>query len=609
MRWGLRSKLVLVTTCLIAAALVSADLFLERALERDHTRRVREDLGRRLELIEGWARAHPPPPGDLAGWDRLADELGSRAAARVTFVDQDGRVVGDSGVPLAELPRVDNHAGREEVATALSQGDGSSTRVSATVKREMLYLARRTSTVGGTPFVVRAALPLTEVEEAVSRLRWLLLGGSLLALVVAVALSTFTTQMIGRSLQSIAGVARQIAQGNLDVRIRPETKDEIGQLAATLDQLADSLSATLRALRDERDRLERILEAMEEGVLTVGNDRAILMANPAARVLLLSGAQSSTDADARRIHAGARLEGRSLLEAVRSADLDAIVDETLLRQRPASGEVGIDRPRARRLLVHAAPLAGKGSGAVVVLVDVTEIRRLEAVRKDFVANVSHELRTPLTAVRTAVETARTILTHDPGEADRFLAIADRHAVRLTTLVRDLLDLSRVESGQLPLEIGPVAAGEVAEEVLAVFREPAERRRLQLSSDFPEDLPPVLADWEGLVQVLTNLVENAVKYCDEGGAVTVSGCQVGEGEGSTVHILVNDTGPGIASKHLPRLFERFYRVDPGRSREQGGTGLGLAIVKHLCDAMGGTVSVESHPGRGSTFRVELPVAPP
>ncbi len=604
MRWGLRSKLVLVTTCLIAVALVSGDLFLGRALERDLTRRVRGDLGRRLDLIEGWVSAHPPADDQLASWDRLADELGARAAARVTFIAEDGRVLGDSNVSLADLHRVENHGGREEVVSALSQGTGSSLRLSATVNRRMLYLARRAALHNGATIVVRAALPLTEVEEAVDRLRWLLLGGSLLALGVAVMLSTLTTQMIGRSLQSIARAARQIAQGDLDVRIRPETSDEIGQLAATLDQLADSLSTTLRALRSERDRLERILEAMEEGVLVVGPDRTITMANPAARVLLLSDAQASTDARARRAHAASRLEGRSLLEVVRSADLDGIVEQTLQRKEPASGEVAIDRPRARRLLVHAAPLPGQAPGGLAVLVDVTEIRRLEAVRKDFVANVSHELRTPLTAVRTAVETARATLNQDPGEADRFLAIADRHAERLTALVRDLLDLSRVESGQLDLEIGPVAAPEVAEEVLAVFGEPAARRRLTIASDFPDDLPLVLADWEALVQVLTNLVENAIKYCEEGGTVTVSGRTGGLG----VQVLVRDSGPGIAAKHLPRLFERFYRVDPGRSRERGGTGLGLSIVKHLCEAMGGTVSVESQPGRGSTFTVDLPVAP-
>jgi two-component system phosphate regulon sensor histidine kinase PhoR len=281
------------------------------------------------------------------------------------------------------------------------------------------------------------------------------------------------------------------------------------------------------------------------------------------------------------------------------------VEDTLKKRQPTSGEVTLDRPRPRQLLVHAAPLHGQSPGALVVLVDVTEIRRLEAVRKDFVANVSHELRTPLTAVRTAVETARATLGKDPGEADRFLAIADRHAERLTALVRDLLDLSRVESGQLALEMGAVSAAEVAAEVLAVFGEPAARRHIRISSEFDPELPLVLADWEALHQVLTNLVENAIKYCDEGGAVTVSGRLDGS---SHLRVLVTDSGPGIAPKHLPRLFERFYRVDPGRSRERGGTGLGLSIVKHLCEAMGGTVSVESQPGRGSTFTVRLAVAP-
>ena len=265
----------------------------------------------------------------------------------------------------------------------------------------------------------------------------------------------------------------------------------------------------------------------------------------------------------------------------------------------------MDRPRPRRLLVHAAPLGGKGQGALVVLVDVTEIRRLESMRKDFVANVSHELRTPLTAVRTALETARAVLGKDPREADRFLAIADRHTERLTALVKDLLDLSRVEAGRLDLDIEEVAPADVADEVLAMFSEPAARRQLKLVSAFPPELPPALTDREALVQVLTNLVENAVKYTDEGGTLTVRGRQDGE----QLCVIVEDNGPGIAAKHLPRLFERFYRVDPGRSRERGGTGLGLSIVKHLCEAMGGSVSVESQPGRGSTFTVRLPVAPP
>jgi two-component system phosphate regulon sensor histidine kinase PhoR len=586
----------------VLVALVVGDLLLGRSLERDLTARVQSELQTRLDLIDGWVGARRLPPGDLGAWDALADLAGDAARARVTLISLDGQVLGDSNVSLADLPRVENHAHREEVQAALASGSGWAQRRSSTVDRRMLYLAKRARTADSQPVIVRAAVPLIEVERALRRVRELLVITSALALAVAVALSALTSHVFGRSLRAITGAARQIAEGNLDVRIRPDTRDEIGQLASTLDQLADSLSSTLRALREERDRLGGILAAMEEGVLVVDANRTIAMANPSARVLLLSAASSSTDAQARRDHASAPLEGRSLLEVVRSADMDAIVGRTLTDRVPASGEVAVDRPRPRRLLVHSTPLAHDGAGALVVLVDVTEIRRLEGVRKDFVANVSHELRTPLTAVRTAVETARAVLPKDPPEADRFLAIADRHTERLTLLVKDLLDLSRVEAGRVPLELEPVAPAEVAEEVLATFRESASRRHLRLVADFPARLPPAHADREALVQVLTNLVENAVKYSDENGTLTVSGRQAPGGE---LLVTVADTGPGIAAKHLPRLFERFYRVDPGRSRERGGTGLGLSIVKHLCEAMGGTVSVESAPGKGSTFTVRLP----
>ena len=351
------------------------------------------DLGQRLELIEGWVAAHPPAGQELAAWDRLADELGARANARVTLMAADGRVLGDSEVSLADLPGVENHRDREEVRDALATGSGSSVRFSATVSRPMLYMARRSSIAGGAILVVRAALPLTEVEHAVARLRWLLLGGSLLALGVAVLLSILTNRMIGRSLQSIAGAARQIAQGNLDVRIRPETTDEIGQLAATLDQLADNLSNTLRALRDERDRLERILEAMEEGVLVVDMDRMILMANPAARVLLLSDAHSSTDVKARRMFAATRLHGRSLLEAVRSADLDAIVERdssetpTRLRRGRSRSTAATEAAGARR--PAGGPEPGGAGGAGGCHRDPAPRGRPQGLRGQCVARAAH----------------------------------------------------------------------------------------------------------------------------------------------------------------------------------------------------------------------------
>jgi two-component system, OmpR family, phosphate regulon sensor histidine kinase PhoR len=602
-RWGFRRKLFLVTLGLIVVSLVIADLYLSGALEADLTERVRSDLRVRLAMIEGRASEARFPLDDLEAWDRLADALGSAARARVTIARLDGQIIGDSAVALADLPRVGNHAARPETAQALREDAGYSKRWSDTVLKRMVYVATRFTREGVPAGVVRIGLPLTDVEDAVVRLHRLVGVGSILALGVALLLSSLAAHIFGRSLRGITEAARQIAQGKLDVRVYAETRDEIGELARTLDQLASGLSATLRELRAERDRLGRILEAMEEGVLVVDPERVIVMANPAARVLLLSGAGSAKDLAARRLHAEDNLAGRSLLEAVRNTEFESILDVTLRGRASASGEVAVDFPRARQLLVHAAPLAGEPHGAVVVLVDVTEIRRLESIRKDFVANVSHELRTPLTAVRSAIETALTVLPQDPGEASRFLAIADRHTERLTALVRDLLDLSRIESGGLVPSPEAVAAAEVASQVIEVFSGPAAKRKIRLRMDLPPDLPFVWADRDALVQVITNLVENAVKYGDEGGAVTISGAE----ENGAIRIVVEDTGPGIAPAHLPRLFERFYRVDTGRSRDRGGTGLGLSIVKHLVEAMGGSVAVHSQIGSGTRFTVTLPRA--
>jgi two-component system phosphate regulon sensor histidine kinase PhoR len=278
---------------------------------------------------------------------------------------------------------------------------------------------------------------------------------------------------------------------------------------------------------------------------------------------------------------------------------------------PASGEVEIAGLRPRRFMVHATPLTGEPRGLVAVFVDVTEIRRLESMRKDFVANVSHELRTPITAVRSAAETARRTIEKDPEAALRFVDMIERNAHRLQELVEDLLELSRIESKQVRLQTEPVDIAPVAEQVLAVFREAVDRRKLKTAIAVPTFPRPAHGDRRAIEQVLTNLIENAVKYCREGATVTV---RIAEAEGiaqdgaqtpRTIRVSIEDTGPGIDAKHLPRLFERFYRADKGRSRDMGGTGLGLSIVKHLVEAMDGKVGVESTPGKGTIFWFTLP----
>ena len=547
---------------------------------------MREDLFARMALIEHDVAAQAP---GLSGgaWDDLANEFGRRADLRVTFIGPDGVVIGDSEVDALALPGVENHRDRPEVAAALRGEHGFSRRSSATVGRRLVYAA--VPIEGTMPrFVVRVAAPLEQLERAIARMHRALLVAALLALLVAVLMSTVAAQLMSSALRGITQAARKMSAGDLSVRARIGGTDEVGELGRTLDALAENLLSTLVALRAERDLFGRMLESMQEGVLVLDHELRILLVNPALRGLLLLGND---------------VVGRMPIETIRNAELQSILDGVAASGKPASGEVEIAGLGPRRFMVHATSLGGEPRGLVAVFVDVTEIRRLETMRKDFVANVSHELRTPITAVRSAAETARRAVDKDPEAAARFIDMIERNAVRLQELVEDLLELSRIESKQFRPQLDAVELAPVVEQVLALFRDAAERKGLRLRSALGPSPRPVLADRRALEQVLSNLIENAVKYCPEGVTVTV---RVVERE-HIARISVEDTGPGIEKKHLPRLFERFYRADKGRSRDMGGTGLGLSIVKHLVEAMNGNVGVESTPGKGTTFSFTLPFA--
>ncbi len=594
MRWGVRGKLFVGSLVLIVTSVVAANLYLASVLEAELTQRIRAELDVRLALMERQIGREIIDWTDVAACDRLADDLGQRSGTRVTLVRQGGTVVGDSEITTESLAALESHAGRPEIAAALNGVTGSETRVSATLKRRMAFVAgpvRSGATIVG---AVRAGIPLTEVEDAVARIHRALGIASLLAIAVALLISSGAAQFISRGLRDIIAIARRMAEGDLTARTLTTGRDELGDLGRTLDQLADNLSTSLRDLRAERDRLGRILEGMNEGVLVIDADRAVVLLNPALRTML--------QAEPPRTGPATDVMPAPAIALV-PENLHAVLEKSLASNAPATGEIDAGPSGRRRLLVHAAPLSGKPRGCVAVLVDVTEIRRLESIRRDFVANVSHELRTPVTAVRTALETARGVAKSDPASAERFLDMAFRNAERLASLVQDLLDLSRIESGELKLDAAGVDISAVFAQVLGNFVAPAERKHLRLSHTVPADLPSVCADRRALEQVVSNLLDNAVKYAGDGGSITLRAARLGR----WIRLAIEDTGPGIGPQHLPRLFERFYRVDEGRSRDRGGTGLGLAIVKHLVEAMGGAVEVESTVGKGSTFSVTLPMA--
>jgi two-component system phosphate regulon sensor histidine kinase PhoR len=579
---GIRSKLFLGSLVLIGISIFAAELYMSQALEGQLTDRIRADLIVRARLIAERIASTGVRLSDEPSADALADQLGAASGVRVTLVRPDGTVAGDSEVDATRLPKIENHGDRAEVVQAIASGEGSTVRHSATVGRRMMYAAvpiTRQGTVIGT---ARVAMPLTEIDNAIWQMRKTLGAAALLALLVAAIVSYSAAELTSRKLRELTAAARQMSAGNLAVRTRPLGHDEIVELGHALNQLAGSLSSSLNDLRGERDLLTGILSSMNEGVLVVGADGRIVLTNPALREMLLIG----TDA-----------VGKSVLQVIRNADLNNAL-QGAARGDASEVETDLAGLMRRRALVRAVPLQDASGGVLAVFVDVTELRKLEAVRRDFVANASHELRSPLTTVRAAAETLRT-LDNDPKAAARFIELIQRNSERLSNLIDDLLELSRIESRDLRLQLEPLDLATVVERTLAQHAHRAQLKRITLRHD-ATGAPAVRADRRALDHVLGNLIDNALKYCPEGAAVRVAAAS----EDGKIRVSVADTGPGIPLDHVQRVFERFYRVDAGRSRELGGTGLGLSIVKHLVEAMGGTVTVDSRVGSGSTFSFTL-----
>jgi two-component system phosphate regulon sensor histidine kinase PhoR len=583
MRIGARAKLFLVTLALLVVSLAAAEIYLLPTIEHDLTERIRQDLGVRLHLVAERAATYSRSLDGASDWDQLADKLGALAHARVTFIQEDGQVVGDSEVLVQNLRALENHRERPEVAAAFDGQTTDNIRYSATTQKRMLYAA--TPVPSDPKMVARVSLPLAWVDQAKSRTRALLTGGAFVALLAALLMSSTAAVLLSRGLRELTAVARRMASGDLEARSRLETADELGELGRTLDHLAANLSRSVCELRDDRDLLGRILESMREGVLVMDGEHRILLANPSLREMLLF------DSD---------VTGRSTIEVIRNAELQSMVEKALVTSDPLSGEIEVGGIKPRRLLVYAARLSGEPRALVLVLFDVTEMRRLETVRRDFVANVSHELRTPVASVRSAAETLRMAMDNDPTAATQFIDIIERNGRRLGELINDLLDLSRIEAKEYRLRVESFDLRQLCDKTVAVFAERATRKGIRLTVDIPDGFPAVAVDASAIDRILTNLVDNALKYCPDGSSVWVSARHAEP----KIQVSVSDSGPGIDAKHLPRLFERFYRVDNGRSRDMGGTGLGLSIVKHLVEATGGEVSVESLPGKGTTFAFTL-----
>ena len=507
--------------------------------------------------------------------------------ARVTVMSRDGEVVADSEVAPAELARLENHSHRPEVQQALKNGMGSAIRYSATLRMDMLYVAAPFGDGG----LIRLALPLSGLEQAKQRLQRSLGAALAVAVLASLLLSYILSNVNSRNLRMLAAGAARIGRGEFETRIPVRSSDELGELARVMNEMTGKIQEQLERISSEKNRLDAILKGMGEGVMVTDQHGAVTLVNPAFCAMFGVGIQ---------------VLGKQLLEISRHPDLYAACREVLLERQERHQEISLADGQAT--LVHWVPLVEADAlrGAVAVFHDISALKRVERIRRDFVANVSHELRTPVTVIKGYAETLLSgALADDPKRSERFLGIIQNHADRLSNLVRDLLALSELESGEVGLQIQSIHVEAAVKHALLLVAQRSEEKGITLEYAGATGALCVSADDRKLEQVLINLLENAVKYSGHGGKVTVEA----EEEGDMVKISVRDSGIGIPVKDLPRLFERFYRVDEARSRDQGGTGLGLSIVKHIVQAHGGRVSVESAPGVGSVFCFTLPKASP
>lgn len=516
--------------------------------------------------------------------------LGAETGTRLTLIDMDGTVIADSDQDSLELVRaMENHKNRVEVIQAISTGSGTSERISPTLSERMLYYAVLFEENGQPAGVVRVAITMEKIQEEVSAVEQLIWSIALLVSLTVMIITYWIVARMIRPLTILTNAAESIADGDYDQKLYFSQQDELGILAQSFNHMSQEMAERIGQLQASGDRLSTVLEGMVEGVIATNERQHVLFANESAGRLLFFSPEEA--------------QGKPLFESVRNHQLQKAVTEVLSSLEPQRIEVALESTSDRILGVTTTPLPGDPCpGLVIVLFDMTELRRLESLRQEFVANVSHELKTPLSSIKAYTETLIRGAMDDPEISQTFLHRIEEQADRLHELIMDLISLASIESGNQVFDIMSIDVKPFVDSCLVDHQKIAESKNIELLIEEKMLGIKVKADEEGLHQILGNLINNAIKYTPEQGKITIRW----EYEDSeTVLLQVQDTGIGIEEKYQSRLFERFFRVDKARSRELGGTGLGLSIVKHLVQSFNGTIGVSSKVGEGSTFSVRLP----
>ena len=568
---------------LFLLVLLVVDTYVVRSLREEY---IEAALGQ-LQSLSHLTESRPPEGLDetsLKQWTAWMALTGTR----ITVIAPDGKVLADSQEDHA---RMDNHIGRQEVRDALEKGSGRAVRYSATIGHDLVYLAVRQHTRDGSTIIIRYAVPLERLAEALTGFRRGLWTVSFMVLALAGSASLLFFRALARRIERLKEFSRAVVAGNFRGLPKDRKGDELADLSSTLSQTAEQLDATIRTLREERNQSAAVLASMSDGVVVVGPNQRVIFCNAAfCRAVNIEIAT---------------WEGRPVVEVIPNADLLNFVEQVRTVNAPITSELIVGSVRTRSFAVTATLIRSNDttSGSVIVLHDISELRRLERARRDFAANVSHEFKTPLTAIQGFADTLLSGALEDAEHSRKFVEIIRENAVRLGRLTDDLLKLAQIEAGKLELQRQPVAVSSVTQPCLEVTRLKADQKNLTLETDYRADLHLVNGDSLCLQQVLQNLLDNAVRYSPTGGRIIVRAFV----KDSEIVISVSDSGVGIPKAEQERIFERFYRADAARSREDGGTGLGLSIAKHLVEAHGGRIQVQSEVGIGSTFSVFLPRA--
>ena len=570
---------------IIATALVAGGVAV-RSSEVEFTEHTRDLLHSDAILLRDISIGHIDSLPDSSFQLRIR-ALGSRTDTRYTVIASDGRVLADS---REEPAAMDNHRDRPEILAAAQEGTGTATRYSRTLAETSMYLAIPVMKDGSIAGFVRTSVPLAALERQRGQIRRGVFAATALPVLAALLLGLLIVRGFTRPLLAMTDAARAVAGGDYGHHVRIDRKDEIGALADALNAMTAQLKSQIDTISADRNKTVAILSGMVEGVVAVDREERVVHVNAAAQAILGIDAKNAL--------------GRRIWEVTRVVEVSEALGDAMKQNRVRVSEVRMPTPQKDQIIqITAAPLKDANDhldGAIVVLHDVSELRQLESVRRDFVANISHELKTPLAAIRGLVETLIDDREMDTATRERFIEKVRDQSMRLSNIVSDLLTLSRLESGASGLRFEPLDLRDAVTESYRSQVHSAETRQVSLRARVPDTPVAIDGDGEALRELVDNLVSNAIKFTPAGGKVDVRLAV----EGSQVVLEVEDTGIGIPLEAQGRVFERFYRVDKARSRQMGGTGLGLSIVKHVVLAHGGSVSLRSAPGRGSTFRVQL-----